>query len=386
MVDVEHNIYNEPVHEFLECTKKDALTCLYSYYVRHNLSWVALSDLAKLINTILGVDALPTTKYMFKKIFGIKDKSVVHLNCTHCNKYLGPKHSFENQEMIECETCNRLTSVNIKYKKDHFITFDVEKQLIATVESGIKNGHFDSTPSLNENIIDVHSSENFKKIKSKMPNSKYITLTLSTDGIVAQKAVKNKSLWPLQFFINEIKLQHRFKREYMMCAALAFGKTPDMSSYMKPFMDGINVINEKGGIEIRNGDLIERYLVVLALVTTDSVAKCYVLGKTQHNSHFGCPYCLHPGTNIPNSTQLKYCVQDNAADRTNEEATTDMLNAHINEQLVNGYRCMSPLLALDIMPFDVVWQVPIDKMHSIDLGVVKKLFNLFLDRKNRNEE
>lgn len=386
MVDVEYNINDEPVHEFLDCTKKNALTCLYSYYVRHNLSWVALSDLAKLINTILGIDALPTTKYMFKKIFGIKDKSVVHLNCTHCNKYLGPKNSFENYEMIECETCNRLTSVNIKYKKDHFITFDVESQLIATVESSIKNGHFDSTPSLNENIIDVHSSENFKKIKSNMPNSKYITLTLSTDGIVAQKAVKNKSLWPLQFFINEIKLEHRFKRQYMMCAALAFGKTPDMSSYMKPFVDEINVINEKGGIEIRNGDLIERYLVVLALVTTDSVAKCYVLGKTQHNSHFGCPYCLHPGTNIPNTTHLKYCVQDNAADRTNEEATTDMLNAHLNEQLVNGYRCMSPLLALDIMPFDVVWQVPIDKMHSIDLGVAKKLFNLFFDRKNRNEE
>lgn len=42
------------------------------------------------------------------------------------------------------------------------------------------------------------------------------------------------------------------------------------------------------------------------------------------------------------------------------------------------------LLALD-MWFDIIWQIVIDKMHCIDLGVVKKIFDIWLNSSNRNE-
>lgn len=48
-----------------------------------------------------------------------------------------------------------------------------------------------------------------------------------------------------------------------------------------------------------------------------------------------------------------------------------MLQAFTTGQHVNGYRGISQFLALNNL-IDIVWIFPIDKMHSIDLGVIKK--------------
>lgn len=60
---------NRPVHEFLHCTVNDAIDMVYVFCVRHNLNWVAMEDMALLINKILGVNSLPISKYLFKKRF-----------------------------------------------------------------------------------------------------------------------------------------------------------------------------------------------------------------------------------------------------------------------------------------------------------------------------
>lgn len=381
--------FDTPVHDNLLCTKKDAMILLYTYYVRHTSSWEALSDLGKLINSILGHKALPTSKYMFKKLFTSQNSSTVHLMCINCNKYLGKKNDFGNENEIICDTCNRPTKVVTKYQKNYFITLEVEDQLKKLVEANIESGHFDIEKCsvnrvANDDITDVHDSENFKKIKSRL-QSKSITLTVSTDGVVVQKATKEKSLWPVQFFVNEIKLNHRFKRENMMVASLAFGKIPDMASLMRPFIQEINEINRKGGISVKVGDSIEKFLVIVAIFTADSVAKCYVAAKTQHNSHYGCPYCEHEGTRIANTTHLKYCIRDNTDDRCDEEVRSNMLEAYTSGQIIKGYRGISPLLALDFK-FDVVSQFVIDHMHSDHLGVRKKFFNILVDRENKDKE
>lgn len=74
----------------------------------------------------------------------------------------------------------------------------------------IKNNQMISTRAAPDNSVihDVHSSELFKNLDDQMVkiNREYITLTLSTDGACVFKSSKNKSLWPLQFFVNEIKI------------------------------------------------------------------------------------------------------------------------------------------------------------------------------------
>lgn len=268
------------------------------------------------------------------------------------------------------------------------MTVPVEPQIKLALENSIKFGHFigANLAEFDYKICDVHGSNIYKNLKQKLGNQKFVTLTISTDGIAVQDSTKEKSVWPLQFFLNEVQLEHRFKREYILCSAFSFGKTPKMSTFMRPFIEEINRINADGGLYVTNSltGQDERFMIIPLSVTTDSVAKCYVIEKTQFNGHFGCPYCLHPGTILPGSKQVKYCIQDNANVRSHEDVKQAMLEAYGTGEIIRGYRNISALLALHT-DFDIVKQTVIDKMHSLDLGVVKKLFTIWFDTKNRNK-
>lgn len=181
-----------------------------------------------------------------------------------------------------------------------------------------------------------------------MENVPIITLSFSTDGAVVFKSTKEKSLWPLQFIINEIDLEYRFKREKF---------------------------------RMHSGE-IKTIKIFPMIFTGDVLAKQYVLNKRSFNGYMGCSYCLHNGTLV--NSQIQYCNRDNAPSRTNEQTReTVMLQAQMSAENINGYRGVSVLMTIE--NFDVVNQVAIDKMHNIDMGVTKRLFNLFLDEKNRKK-
>lgn len=375
---------NTPVHEFLDCTIKDAMLLIYSFQTRHNISWTALEDLALLINTILGNESLPTSKYLFKKLFDLPPADI-HLYCTECKKYFGKKENFVGIEEVFCNICNCMRSTKTKYKKKIFMTLPIKQQIISTVTRAIKKKHFDLPKQSNvEEINDVCDGEIYKNVRDKLNGRQFISLCISTDGVVVVKSSKHKSLWPIQFAINEIHPKHRFKRENIMCSAFAFGDTPDMGMFFREFFEEINTINSQDGLEIMKGDRMERFLVVPMILTMDSVAKCHVAAITQFNGHYACPYCLHPGTIIPPAKNVKYCIKDNANDRVHEATKEAMRESYESNKVVDGYRGLSPVLALDT-PIDTVWCFGIDKMHSWELGVDKKFFNILLDSKNSAE-
>lgn len=383
------NNENRSVHDFLQCTVKDAIDMLYVFCVRHNLNWVAMEDMASLINKILGADSLPTSKYLFKKRFKRNDvQRTIRMICVHCKYSLGNKAFFGDAKHTVCVNCNRTTSLETKHGKNFFVSLAVEPQILSILKEGIKNETLILERATNDDgtICDVHDACNYKQLKETYDGQLYITLTMSTDGAAVHKSAKEKSLWPLQIYVNEIKQTSRFKRENIICVGFAFGSTPDMATFMKPFIEEINSINSKGGLAVKfdENDDFKRFLVIPTCMTADSVAKCYILCKTQYNSHFGCPYCYHFGTVPAQTTQIKYSFQDNADDRTHEESKNAMIDALIEQAPVKGYYAPTPLLALDT-PFDVVSQVVIDKMHSLDLGVVKRFFDIILNPKNKNE-
>lgn len=376
------------VHENIDCTKKDALHMIYAYFVRHNLSWTALEDLCRLINNIIGTDCIPSSKYIFKKIF-LKNqpKPVYHFWCSNCNKYFGTNETNSPNEKI-CQNCEKIVSTETKYGKNHFVHIPLEQHLTRILQRNAEILNLSGTAtqdSASDNVIrDVYDSDNFKLLRSNMKNDLFVTLTINTDGAVVFKSTKKKSFWPIQFYINEVPIEKRFKRENMICSAFSFGETPDMVIFLKPTIEEINHINESGGISVKIGGRFKHLKVITMIVTADTIAKTYLLQNTQFNGRFGCPYCLHPGTSVEGRKQLYYSNKDAAEIRTNEESRKAMLEAFATSTRVLGYRGVSPFIGLN-SHFDVVWQVAIDKMHSVDLGVTKKLFNLFLDKKYSKE-
>lgn len=374
---------NIPLHPSTSCTVHDALLMIYAYSVRHGLTWEATEDLAQLINKTNGNKKLTPSKYTFKKKIrkGINCEPTVHFVCHVCDLYLGKSVEVKNTDNGACPNCNSVIQTDIKYKKNHFITIPFASQLKFVLERNVNNLRFNYISVENE-IRDVHDSINFQKLRCAIGNTVAITLTVSTDGAAVFQSTKEKSLWPLQFIVNEIDLKHRFKRENTFCAAISFGKTPNMHVLFKPFIEECMRINDDGGLIIQMKDGETKTIKIFPMIFTgDTPAKSYVLNRIQFNGRNGCPYCKHSGTIVDG--QVRYCKRDNGPIRKNSEARENMLMAQETKEIINGYRGVSPLMAFD--HFDVVWQVAIDKMHNIDMGVTKKLFNLFLDAKNRHK-
>lgn len=368
------------------CTKTDAMLIIYAFAIRHNLNWKAIEDLVHLVNTLQGFEVMPASKYFFKKKFGEKDlKRTTHFLCHACDKYLGTEEKLKSENIKTCQNCETEICMDTKYKKNHFITIPVEIQIKNLLEQNEDHINLNSAGST-DSMRDIQDSLNYRRLMESSKDDKFITLTVSTDGAVVYRSTKEKSLWPIQFFINEISLKYRFKRKNMICAAFSFGKTPDMATFFKCFIEELNKINTDGGITFRmkSGELC-KVKVFLFLVTADAPAKSDILNKVHHSGRGGCPYCEHNGTVLPGKTQVLYCNRDCARLRDNETTRASMMEAHFSGKRVNGYHGLSPLLALDYA-FDMVLQIVIDQMHFMDIGVIKRLLNLFLESKYRKQK
>lgn len=368
------------LHPHTDCTLYDAFLMIFVYSKRHGLTWEATEDLARLMNRIIGQEKIPPSKYIFKKKFQPNNCTPVkHFICNECNLYLGTLSELNDSKINHCPNCTAQIELNTKYKKNHFLTIPFRSHMKQILRQNSEHLSF-NTHSPNDEICDVHDALYFQNLRKSAGNIPYITLTFSTDGAAIFKATKDKSVWPLQFIINEIDLKHRFERQNVFCAAISFGKTPNMSFFLKPFIEEITQINSEGGLsfEAKNGETIN-VMIYPMILTCDILAKQYVLNKASFHGYKGCSYCLHDGILI--DKRVRYCNKDNVPLRTNEMVRDDMLQAQISKETVNGYKGVSALMALE--NFDVVWQPTIDKMHNIDMGITKKLFELFLDNKNR---
>lgn len=371
------------LHPNTACTVTDAFCMVYAYAIRHKLSWTATEDLMRLINRIIGRNELPTSSDTFKKKIrkmGNMDMTK-HFVCHECGLYLGSADDIKESNIQVCATCQTKIQTDTKYKKNHFITIPLKNNLRNILERNSDNLNIDYHPP-NINICDIHDSLYYQNTVNKMNNSKFVSLTFSADGAIVHKSSKEKSLWPLQFIINEISIDQRFKKENIFCSAVSYGKTPNMQIFFKPFIDEINQINSDGGLlfKMKNGET-EIVKIVPMIFTGDTPAKSHVLNKVNFNGYMGCPYCMHQGTII--NKQIRYCKRDEGLIRENEQSRAEMIQAQINNEKFHGYHGVSPLIAFK--NFDVVWQVGIDKMHNVDLGVTRLLFRLFLDNKYRDK-
>lgn len=370
------------LHPYTDCTAHDAYLMVYAYAIRHDLTWTATEDILRLMNFVIGREELKTSKYIIKKKFRQNSdcKPVNHFFCHQCGLYFGDSEQIKTSNLKLCPSCNADIETDTKYKKNHFVAVPFREHMQQVLERNSRHLKFDFTDPIHGDITDVHDSICFRKLRNSV-EVPIITLTFNTDGAKVFESTKDKSLWPLQFIINEIPLEYRFKKENIFCAGFAFGKTPKMQVFLKPFIEEINKINDEGGLnfQMKNGQL-KRVQIHPMIFTGDAPARAYVLNKVQFNGYKGCPFCLHNGTLV--NGQIRYCKRDNGPLRTNEQTRDDMLQAQIAKNSVNGYHGVSALMAF--CQFDVVKQIAIDVMHNIHTGVTHKFFDLVLDKKSRH--
>lgn len=359
------------IHPNLAITKAEVMMLLTMFYLRHNLSLNGLTDLVCLINSIFGMKVLPATKYMFQKIFPKCLQPTYHFFCEQC------QFGVENSRIDKCENCgHNLISTN-KKNNNFFVSLPIISQIKQVIERNYANITIQADRSQTQ-INDVSDGRLYQSMKSASDILNF-TLVVNTDGVKIQKSKKKGSFYPIQFVINELDPTVRFKTENIIVCGFWYGSDINMELFFQPFVEEIIYLN-KNFINLNiNGEIHKAHITPI-ICTLDTVARDSVQRKIQFNGYNGCSFCHHPGT--LHHKQIRYGIpQNETVDfRTHTEAIKDMKEAHETNKIVNGFKSISPFAALS--EFDVINGFPPEYMHSICLGVVRQLADLWFESKH----
>lgn len=355
------------------------LLMVMEYYLRHNLSWAALEDLLFLINSIVGSNILPSSKYLFQNCFNSNESPNYHYYCENCESYLGNN---KNTEIINtfCDNCKKL---NISSKCKFFVTLPLEPQLKYVVQNNSDKIHF-KLECMDSNIHSVYNGNLYNASKIDCSKDKLISLTINTDGVNVFKSAKHASFWPLQMILNELDVKSRFKTKNIVVTGFWFGSEPIMELFLKPLIDELNSLSKGMALQIKD-DIVQIFILPL-IFSVDTVAKDLIQRKKQFNGYFGCSYCLHPGKLVKISAktkQVRYTNINNVELRNHSNALRHMKEAFLTDSVVNGFKGLCPLAALS--NFNIIDGFSIDYMHCVLLGVVRKLLNLWFSPTNHSE-
>jgi len=136
-----------------------------------------------------------------------------------------------------------------------------------------------------------------------------------------------------------------------------YAKPKEANCYLKDFVEDITKYPINTGIIIDN----KHYFVKISYFICDAVAKAYITCTVGHMGYRSCTKCHEEGTYInkrmcfPNTNHLKLRTDIDYRSKAQEDHHT---GTSLLEQIPN---------------LDMIKSFPLDPMHLIYLGVVKKL-------------
>lgn len=199
----------------------------------------------------------------------------------------------ENTRTIECSNCKEINKINSTTDNNFFVTYPLETQLKEVISQNI-HSFLSNEENVNDNsdISDINDGKLYKE--TNILQHRKITLTLNTDGIQVFKS-KNKSLWPIQFIINELPVHKRFQSKHILVFGLWYdAHHPPMEIFLKPIMKELITLKSTGlTVKHKNQDFL--FDVSLICATLDAPAKSSVQNIVLHSGYYSCSYCEHPG-------------------------------------------------------------------------------------------
>lgn len=198
--------------------------------------------------------------------------------------------------------------------------------------------------------------DQFKNIsKDKRPQK--ILIDIHVDGISISKSSKLE-LWTI---LGKIYSPH-FRVPFFIGAHASYGKPKSTAEYLHDFCKEYSKLSKEGFIFEGN-----RHLIRIRVVIADSPARSFVTCTKPFNSFYGCGKCFVRGIRVSSRTVF---LERDCILRTDE-------NFQQRTQIEHH---------LDNSPFEevglgMVTQFPLDYMHMVCLGIVKKLLHLWIDKR-----
>ncbi|XP_072141646.1 uncharacterized protein [Dermacentor andersoni] len=181
-----------------------------------------------------------------------------------------------------------------------------------------------------------------------------IVIHVNVDGLPLTKSTRGQ-FWPILCRVSNCKPSEPFP------VGVFFGecKPSQANVYLQPFVRDLKSVLQEG---LTLGS--KNFAVQVGALICDAPAKSYVLGIKGHNGYFSCSKCVTEG----DFEQGRMCFPEvDAPLRTNNSFRTAEQEEHHTMKTI--------LLEL---PIDIIKHVPLDYMHLICLGVVRKLLLLWI--------
>lgn len=247
--------------------------------MRHNLTRIALVDLLKIINLVIGCKSLPETHYKFMKFCSTNFKYCKNFYCGNCNLFVGPIFTDELIKNFECSNCSST-------QKKYFLSNSIENKLRDVIINNFKSIIEYKNKIQLKSLCDIVQGS-FMKQFSNMNN---FSISFNTDGVALFKSNLQKTFWPIIVTLNDLPPKLRYLKKNMIIAGLWCDKNISIEVFLKPFIKELVLMFEKG---IKVYDVC--YKIISSAVCVDSVARCKILKWKQFNGKYGCTYCKHPG-------------------------------------------------------------------------------------------
>lgn len=375
--DEETNKDNMVIFVESNLTISDIKNLILSFCLRHSLSKSGVSDLIKIIEMCAG-KKLPLTNYYIDTFFSVPE-NVVQYNfyCDFCKAELVTdlhRSGVTNYTKI-CNQCNNQNTISLEVS-NHFILLDLEYQFRSLLDRININSIYNyMAKTCSYKIEDIYNSEIYKLNHQSFDDDKCVKLTFnfSTDGAPIFESSK-RSMWPIQLILNELPPKERFKN-VILAGIWCANCEPNMTIFMNCFARNCENIAEQGITYFHNNKTIN-FKISPLFCCVDSVARPMIQNFTQFNGFYGCSYCYHPGTVV--DRVVKYPLPThgtNYTNRSSHEIVDHMKEAWKTNKRVLGVKGASALI--NLKQFDLVWGYPIDYMHSVLLGVVRQIFDIW---------
>lgn len=198
-------------------------------------------------------------------------------------------------------------------------------------------------------------------LKNQMPIPDSVVIDFNIDGVNFSKSTKC-SLWLIQMSLKNILLD-----PFVIGSYYGEQKPSSSNEFLKPLTDELKLVTSNG-IDFNQKQIDVR----IGTFCDDTPANSFIRGTKGHIGYNSCLKCTQKGLHLDSRMVFPLIT---SADRTNENfRSREDADHHIQTSILET-----------IEDFDMVRSFPIDEMHIVHLGVMKKLISLWLKTLTKNE-
>ena len=196
-------------------------------------------------------------------------------------------------------------------------------------------------------------AQTLSRLKDTLVSGSCLRLQINIDGLPLFKS-SNLQLWPILGLLVTVPM-----KEPVVIGLFSGNKKPDSCIiFLEDFVTELE--------ELQRGFEFEGKCFTLRLdsVICDTPARSFVKNTKSHNGYHGCDKCIQNGVYINN--RMTYPLVDSAP------RTDEVFSMYVDEGHHHGPH---PFAGINV---GLVSQFPLDYMHLVCLGVVRRLINLWL--------